>query len=71
IQKSLENITDGLLKIETISSRKVKELATMEESDLVLVLMELKDQMREAAQKLEFEKAADLRDLIREIEGNN
>lgn len=71
IQKSMENITDSLLKIETISARKVKELATMEESDLVLVLMELKDQMREAAQKLEFEKAAELRDLIREIEGNN
>ena len=70
IQKSLENITDGLLKIETISAKKVKEFSTMEESDLVLVLMELKEQMKEAAQKLEFEKAADLRDLIREIEGN-
>ena len=45
--------------------------ALMEESDLVLVLMELKDQMKEAAQKLEFEKAAEIRDLIRELEGAN
>ena len=43
----------------------------MEESDLVLVLLELKDQMKEAAQKLEFEKAAEIRDLIRELEGAN
>ncbi|NHJ03496.1 MAG: excinuclease ABC subunit UvrB [Candidatus Heimdallarchaeota archaeon] len=70
IQKSMEDITDGLLKIEAIPNKKVKELKTMEESDLVLVLMELKEQMREAAQKLEFEKAAEIRDIIREIEGN-
>lgn len=70
IQKSMEDITDGLLKIKAIPNKKVKELKTMEESDLVLVLMELKEQMREAAQKLEFEKAAEIRDIIREIEGN-
>ena len=70
IQKSLEDITDGLMKIEAIPSKKVKEMRSMEESDLVLVLMELKEQMREAAQKLEFEKAAEIRDIIREIEGN-
>lgn len=69
IQKSLENITDGLMKIDTIPAKRVKQLKTLEESDLVLVLMELKEQMKEHAQKLEFEKAAEIRDLIRELEG--
>ncbi|MCK5298175.1 MAG: UvrB/UvrC motif-containing protein, partial [Candidatus Heimdallarchaeota archaeon] len=71
IQKSLEDITDGLIKLEKIPARKAQEFRQMEESDLVLVLMELKDQMKEAAQKLEFEKAAEIRDLIRELEGVN
>ncbi|MHA1585861.1 MAG: helicase-related protein, partial [Candidatus Heimdallarchaeota archaeon] len=71
IQKSLEDITDGIIKLEKIPARKAQEFRQMEESDLVLVLMELKDQMKEAAQKLEFEKAAEIRDLIRELEGAN
>ena len=71
IQKSLEDITDGLLKLDKIPAKKAQEFRQMEESDLVLVLMELKDQMKEAAQKLEFEKAAEIRDLIRELEGAN
>ena len=33
-------------------------------------LAELKEQMQEAAQRLEFERAAEIRDLIREIEGD-
>ena len=71
IQKSLEDITDGLKKVDAIPAKRVKHLKTLEESDLVLVLMELKEQMNEHAQKLEFEKAAELRDLIRELEGEN
>ncbi|MHA1124880.1 MAG: excinuclease ABC subunit UvrB [Candidatus Heimdallarchaeota archaeon] len=71
IQKSLEDITDGLKKIDAIPAKRVKQLKTLEESDLVLVLMELKEQMKEHAQKLEFEKAAEIRDLIRELEGEN
>jgi len=71
IQKSLEDITDGLKKVDAIPAKRVKHLKTLEESDLVLVLMELKEQMKEHAQKLEFEKAAELRDLIRELEGEN
>jgi len=69
IQKSLEDITDGLRKVDVIPAKRVKQLKTLEESDLVLVLLELKEQMKEHAQKLEFEKAAELRDLIRELEG--
>lgn len=68
IQKALEDITDGLIKIEKLPKEKVAAFKKMEEGDIVLVLMELKDQMQEAAQKLEFERAAELRDLIREIE---
>ncbi len=69
IQKSLEDITDGLVKMEKIPAKKAQEFKEMDESDLVLVILELKEQMKEAAQKLEFEKAAEIRDLIRELEG--
>ena len=71
IKKSLEDITDGLIKIEKLPAKKIKEFKEMKESELVLMLVELKEQMKEAAQKLEFEKAAEIRDLIREIEGGH
>ncbi|NHJ48046.1 MAG: excinuclease ABC subunit UvrB [Asgard group archaeon] len=69
IQKSLENITDGLVKIEKLPAKKIKEFQQMDEGELVVLILELKDQMGEAAKKLDFEKAAEIRDLIRELEG--
>ncbi|MHA1221550.1 MAG: UvrB/UvrC motif-containing protein, partial [Candidatus Heimdallarchaeota archaeon] len=71
IQKSLEDITDGLLKLKKIPAKKAKELKQMDESDLVLLLVELKEEMTLAAKRLEFERAAEIRDLIRELEGVN
>jgi excinuclease ABC subunit B len=71
IQKSLEDITDGLIKVDVVTNKQAKELKKLDEGDLALVLMELNEQMTEAAKKLEFEKAAELRDLIRELEGAN
>ncbi|HUT81526.1 MAG TPA: excinuclease ABC subunit UvrB [Candidatus Bathyarchaeia archaeon] len=71
IQKSLENITDNLVKMEKIPAKKAKEYKEMTEGDLVLLIVELKDEMATAAKKLEFEKAAEIRDLIRELEGAN
>lgn len=69
IKKSLEDITDGLTKLEPKTVKKAKEFQELGESDLAVIILELKEQMRDAAEKLEFEKAAELRDLIRELEG--
>ncbi|MBD3189867.1 MAG: excinuclease ABC subunit UvrB [Candidatus Heimdallarchaeota archaeon] len=69
IKKSLEDITDGLTKLEPQTVKKAKEFRELGESDLAVIILELKEQMKEAAEKLEFEKAAELRDLIRELEG--
>ncbi|NHJ40402.1 MAG: excinuclease ABC subunit UvrB [Asgard group archaeon] len=71
IQKSIENITDGLVKIEKLPAKKVKEFRQMDEGELAVLLIELREQMNEAAKKLDFEKAAEIRDLIRELEGAN
>ncbi|MBN1331146.1 MAG: excinuclease ABC subunit UvrB [Candidatus Heimdallarchaeota archaeon] len=71
IQKSLENITDNLVKMEKIPAKKAKEFKEMTEGDLALLIVELKEEMATAAKKLEFEKAAEIRDLIRELEGAN
>jgi excinuclease ABC subunit B len=69
IQKSIENIADGLVKIEKIPAQKVQEFKQMDEGELAFLIVELREQMSEAAKKLEFEKAAEIRDLIRELEG--
>ncbi len=71
IQKSLENITDNLVKMEKIPAKKAKEFKGMSEGDLAMLIVELKEEMATAAKKLEFEKAAEIRDLIRELEGAN
>lgn len=70
IKKSLEDITDGIEKMDVVERRKLDALKEKDESELALIVIELKEQMHEAAQKLEFEKAAELRDLIRNLEGD-
>jgi len=71
IQKSLEDITDALEKIERIPAKKAREIKEMAKDDLAMILIELREEMAQAAKRLEFEKAAELRDLIRELEGIN
>ncbi|MCF2142500.1 MAG: excinuclease ABC subunit UvrB [Candidatus Heimdallarchaeota archaeon] len=71
IQKSLEDITDTLEKVERIPKKKVQEIKQLAKDDREMLLIELREEMAQAAKRLEFEKAAELRDLIRELEGIN
>jgi len=71
IQKSLEDITDTLEKIERIPKKKMQEIKKLARDDREMLIIELREEMAQAAKRLEFEKAAELRDLIRELEGIN
>ncbi|MHA1880330.1 MAG: excinuclease ABC subunit UvrB [Candidatus Heimdallarchaeota archaeon] len=71
IQKSLEDITDTLEKIERIPKKKMQEIKKLARDDREMLIIELREEMAQVAKRLEFEKAAELRDLIRELEGIN
>lgn len=57
-EKTTENIPEDIQEYDNVTIDEVEE-----------VIEELKQQMREAADNLEFEKAAKLRDRIKELEG--
>ena len=61
VQKSLHVYTEG----QKISASVVKE--TNEDFDVIEVIRELEGEMQEASQKLEFERAALLRDQVNEL----
>lgn len=74
IQKSVRDITDdikemkedeALMLAEDQASYQVNQIPT---NDLPMMIDQLKEQMREAAQNLEFEKAAELRDQLLELQ---
>jgi len=65
VQESLHQYHDERRAAEQLNRSIVAEDATV--YDAVNVLMELEAEMQEAAAKLEFEKAAHLRDQIREV----
>ncbi len=65
VQESLHQYQDDRSAAEKLNSSLVAEDATI--YDAVNVLMELEAEMQEAAAKLEFERAAHLRDQIREL----
>ncbi len=65
VQESLHQYQDDKSRAEKLNSSIVAEDATV--YDAVNVLMELEAEMQEAAAKLEFERAAHLRDQIREL----
>ena len=65
VQKSLHQYQDDRSAAEKLNSSLVAEDASV--YDAVNVLMELEGEMQEAAAKLEFERAAHLRDQIREL----
>ncbi len=52
----------------TVRTQKEKEEQLLKEGDLPKLLKELRAQMKEAANNLDFEKAAELRDRIKELE---
>jgi excinuclease ABC subunit B len=65
VQESLHQYQDDRSAAEKLNSSLVGENATV--YDAVNVLMELEGEMQEAAAKLEFERAAHLRDQIKEL----
>ncbi|MFX1319080.1 MAG: excinuclease ABC subunit UvrB [Promethearchaeota archaeon] len=71
IVKSITDIAEGVERVTASSRAQVKvpkNWRTANESDLALLIVELREEMLQAAEELEFERAADLRDLINEIE---
>ena len=65
VQQSLHQLQDDKSRAEKLSSSLVAEDPAV--YDAVNVLMELESEMQEAAGKLEFERAAHLRDQIKEL----
>ena len=65
VQQSLHQLQDDKIRAEKLSSSLVAEDPAV--YDAVNVLMELESEMQEAAGKLEFERAAHLRDQIKEL----
>jgi excinuclease ABC subunit B len=71
IVKSISDIAEGVERVTAASRTQVKvpkNWRTANESDLALLIVELREEMLQAAEELEFERAAELRDLINEIE---
>jgi excinuclease ABC subunit B len=71
IVKSLTDIAEGVQRVAADTSSRVKiprDWRTANESDLAMLIVELREEMLQAADELDFERAAELRDLITEIE---
>ncbi len=71
IVKSITDIAEGVERVAADARSQVKvpkNWRTANESDLALLIVELREEMLQAAEELDFERAAELRDLINEIE---
>jgi excinuclease ABC subunit B len=71
IVKSISDIAEGVQRVSKDARTDVsipKNWRTANESDLALLVVELREEMLHAAEELDFERAAELRDLINEIE---
>ncbi len=71
IVKSITDIAEGVERVAAESRTAVrvpKNWRTANESDLALLIVELREEMLQSAEELDFERAAELRDLINEIE---
>ncbi|MFX1562915.1 MAG: excinuclease ABC subunit UvrB [Promethearchaeota archaeon] len=71
IVKSITDIAEGVQRVAAEASTRVqmpKNWRTANEGDLALLTVELREEMLQAADELNFERAAELRDLITEIE---
>lgn len=71
IVKSITDIAEGVERVAAESRTAVrvpKNWRTADESDLALLIVELREEMLQSAEELDFERAAELRDLINEIE---
>jgi excinuclease ABC subunit B len=74
IVKSIQDIAQGIITREKTSQTKLEDFDPFEVDDLTDYIIDLEEQMKEAARNLEFEKAARLRDQIaalrKRIEGS-
>ncbi|MGY5858712.1 MAG: excinuclease ABC subunit UvrB [Candidatus Thorarchaeota archaeon] len=67
IQKSIDDIAQGIIKFEKEVQTKIADFDPFEVDELADYIIDLEEQMKEAARNLEFEKAAKLRDQIAEL----
>jgi excinuclease ABC subunit B len=67
IQKSIEDIAQGIIKFEKEVQTKIPDFDPFEVDELADYIIDMEEQMKEAARNLEFEKAAKLRDRIAEL----
>lgn len=67
IQKGIQDIAQGIIKFEKEVQTKIEDFDPFEVDELADYIIDLEEQMKEAARNLEFEKAAKLRDQIAEL----
>jgi excinuclease ABC subunit B len=67
IVKSIRDIAQGIVKIEKEAQTKIEDFDPLEMDELADYIIDLEEQMKEAARNLEFEKAAKLRDQIADL----
>jgi excinuclease ABC subunit B len=64
IVKGIQDIAQGIVKFEKDVQTKIEDFDPIEMDELADYIIDLEEQMKEAARNLEFEKAAKLRDQI-------
>ena len=64
IIKSIRDIAEGIKTSEKVTQTKLEDFDPFEVDELADYIIDLEEQMKEAARELEFEKAARLRDQI-------
>jgi len=67
ITKSIQDIAQGIIKFEKEVQTKIADFDPFEVDELADHIIDMEEQMKEAARNLEFEKAAKLRDQIAEL----
>jgi len=67
IVKGIQDIAQGIVKFEKEVQTKIEDFNPFEVDELADYIIDIEEQMKEAAQNLEFEKAAKLRDHITEL----
>jgi excinuclease ABC subunit B len=67
ITKAISDIAQGIRTLETTTQTKLENFDPFEVDELTDYIIDLEEQMKEAARNLEFEKAARLRDQISDL----
>jgi excinuclease ABC subunit B len=74
IVKDIRDIAEGIIRLEKTVQTEIGDFDPLEIEDMMDYIIDLEEQMKEAARNLEFERAAKLRDQIldlrKKVEGN-